>query len=124
MPTVELVSSVMPQLLPMEGRSPGIHVSEIIHNLYVRLKHYDPREEVNQAQFELGNAWEWAIIARHERHDPKRFLRLGELELDGLYGTPDLGDVVEDAIREFKATWLSVKWGPGSKKFWMYETQV
>lgn len=124
MPTVTLLADVMPSLLPMTGRSPGVHISNIIHHLCVKLKHYVPSDAPNLAQWELGNAWEWAVIERYCRHDPSRYHRLGELEFDGLFGTPDMVDLVDDAVHEFKCTWMSVKWQPGSKKFWKYERQA
>lgn len=125
MARVELVTQIMPALLPMQGRhATNIHVSEIVNDMCVRLGKYAPREEFNQSQLELGNAFEHAIIARMRADNPDRYFDLGELELDGISGTPDLGDLDENAIDEMKCTWMSTKWGPGSDKFFKYELQI
>lgn len=124
MAKVELVATEMPVLLPMMGRSPGIHISEIIHELCVRLGKYAPSEQFNQSQLELGNAFEWAIIARMQRQHPHRYVDIGELTVDDIHGTPDQGDVEEEAIDEVKCTWMSSNHGPGSDMFWKYEQQI
>lgn len=123
MPTVTLLSETMPVLLPMQGRSPLVHVSNVINLLCVQLGHYDERREMNQAQLELGCAWEWASIARYAREAPNRYLQCGELILDDIAGTPDLLDLDLEAVHEFKATWMSPRHGPGSKKLWKWELQ-
>ncbi len=127
MPTVRLIREGAPELLPMEGRSPGIHVSTLIHELCITLGHYKDTGPVNaegRARMELGNALEHAIIQRFALDQPKRFMQLGELMLDDIYGTPDLYDFVDRCDCEIKLTWMSAKWGPGSQKFWKYEVQL
>ena len=124
MPIVTLIAENMPVLLPMQGRSSGVHISTIINDLCIRLGHYDPKEDFNQSQLEIGNAFEWAIIERMSLNNPGRYIRPGELTVDGRHGTPDLFDMNVEAVDEFKCTWMSVKNGPGSKKFWKYETQI
>lgn len=122
MPEVTLVRDTAPELLPMTGRSEGIHVSEIIHDICVRMGHYEPRE-MNRARAELGNALETAIAIRMQEEEPDRYIRLGELTLDDIHGTPDLYDQVDNADTEIKLSWMSMKNGPGSTKFWKYEAQ-
>ena len=125
MPTVELVQEGAPILCPMQGRSKGDHVSVLVHELCLELGHYKEDDgEVNQARLELGNAWEYALINRLQLDDPDRYIQPGELELDGVYGTPDILDMVEKADCEIKCSFMSCKHGPGSDKFFKYETQL
>ncbi len=125
MAIVKLVRSDMPNLIPMTHRAPGMHVSTIINDLCVRMGHYDPKAfENNQARLELGNALEHAIAERFELDDPSRYVRVGELWLDGISGNPDLIEPRRRTDHEIKLTFMSSRWGPGSKKFWKYETQL
>lgn len=120
-----LIFEGMPDLLPMLNRSKGVHVSEVINDLCLRLGHYAKREgDDPQTMWELGNALEHAIIARYQLDQPDRYVQPGELELDGKYGTPDLLDVVEMVLHEIKLTWMSTKHGPDSEKFWRYWVQL
>lgn len=126
MPTIELVRDTAPTLLPMMGRSKGDHVSTLIFELCVELGYIklDDEEEVNQARFELGNAWEFAIINRFQLEHPNDYLQTEELQLGSIFGTPDLVNMPKRAVNEFKASWMSAKNGPGSDKFWKFERQI
>lgn len=127
---IVLLLEGMPELLPMRGRSKGLHVSHVIHDMCIRMGHYQERDDSdrNQAQLELGNAVEHALIERYMLHsqddEPDRYVRPGELEKDGMFGTPDLVDFYDSAINEFKLTWMSAKQQPDGMKFWKYWTQV
>lgn len=128
---IRLVAEGLPDLLPMLHRSPGVHVSHVINDICIRLKHYtpdDPEESDDGGgrltRMGLGSAWEWALIQRYERHWPGRYVVLGELERDGLYGTPDLFDTEETAVHEMKATWMSTARGANDVKFWKYWRQL
>ncbi len=111
MSSPRLISEGIPNLLPMQNRSPGVHVSSIIHALCVELGHYPDRggEITPQVMtlMQLGQAFEDMLIRRMEKDDPKRYLRLGEIECDGVYLTPDLMDVIDWAVHEIKLTWKS-----------------
>lgn len=128
---VELISENAPVLLPQQDRSDGIHVSELIHEMAIRLGHYKEREAdeaPNQCMFELGNAWEWALIRRMELEHPGRYVRgdvVGELECEGVFGHPDLLEPHARIDHEMKVTWKSLNSsGPGTQHFWKYETQA
>lgn len=104
----QLDSSIFPDLLPMTGRSPGIHVSDVI----ARLKGYDVVAPTNEqlGRMQLGCALEWAIIKRYALHDKRISDDCGELEKGGIFGTPD-GRIVSthcyrDRIVEIKLTWM------------------
>jgi len=134
MSRVTLLSARFPDLLPMRGRSPGVHVSYVIQGICVRLGYFDEHKDLSTAWAQLGQAHEQAIINRLTRHYPGRYHVPGELECDGIYLTPDLEDldpadysdfdvaptakdlavIAEDgkAIEEVKLSWMSAKWVP------------
>lgn len=128
----QLVSSGLQDLFPMI-RSEGRHVSHAIRRLCIQLGHFDDRPlPEDRTRLELGSAFEdalidaltSALINRVVASDPDRYVRLGEQSLDGIYGTPDLYDLHEQAVIEVKLTWLSLKWDPESPKFWKYWKQL
>jgi hypothetical protein len=122
--TPRIIREGVPSLLPMDNRSPGLHVSEIINRLCVQLGHWVPTEGPNLVKFELGNALEHAVVERYALHDPDRYIRPGELVLDDVYGTPDLLDLYDEAVEECKCTWLSTKHPVDGTKFWHYWVQI
>jgi hypothetical protein len=119
----------MPDLCPMLNRSPGVHVSHVIHDLCVKLNHYTPSDPEEQGadrytRFGLGSALEHAIIERYSRTYPARYYQIGECERDKLFGTPDLFDANETAVHEMKLTWSSSRHEPDSQKFVRYWWQL
>ena len=131
---VRLVSEGMHELLPMvrTGR-PEAHVSAVIRYLCISLGHFAAEDDAVEGErdytlMELGSAFEDAVVEalsnRWATANPDRFVRPGELELDGLIGTPDLLDTVLFAVVEIKLTKLSSNWGPDSIKFWKYWVQL
>lgn len=114
----------MPDLLPMQGRSPGVHVSNVISDLCVRLGFFSGDTILTSVWAQLGCALEWAVIQRYARHYPNRYAILGELEEDGLFGTPDLYDMDKNAVVEIKLSWMSTKQPVDGPKYWRYWTQV
>lgn len=134
---VTLLSTRFPDLLPARGRSPGVHVSDVIKGLCVRLGYFDEERQLSVAWAQLGQAHEQAIINRLKRHYPHgRYVIPGELCRDGLYLTPDLLDldpadysdyevaptpaelaaIEEDgvAVEEVKLSWMSAKQVPSA----------
>lgn len=125
MSEIKLISDVMPELLPMQGRSPGVHVSSIISRMCIALGHFkDDGKDLPKAYMELGCALEHAIIQRFALDDPDRYQQPGELELDNMFGTPDLLDLTDEAVIEIKLTWMSSNHEPDSQKFWRYWVQL
>lgn len=101
-------------------RSPGPHVSDIIRDLEHRItkpgkrRPYDellPEERKRMgAHVEMGWAWEEIVRAAMLRtyyRGLDRFVSVGEVELDGIFGTPDWVDCEDVCVEEFKATWRS-----------------
>lgn len=127
MSKITLLSSTMPDLLPMRDRSPGIHLSDIINDISIKLGHYKPTP-LNMARLQLGNAFEWAMIERLLRHHPGRYTRVPERYLDGIYITGDLFDKDLWRPNEFKMTWQSAAHTPAEfeneQGFWKYRVQA
>lgn len=114
-------------------RSEGWHVMEIVEDL--ELAWLDAREkamrmgadpnaftEEDLDQFAMvGFLWEWGIgawlndaafqnqILKLCGEEEVKLIHPGELELDGIFGTPDDLDVRGRALEEWKATWISAR---------------
>lgn len=121
---VVLLSDQMPDMLPMQGRSLGVHVSDVISDLCVRLGHYGDDTTLTSTWAQLGCAIEDALWSRFERHSPGEYCRGSEMVVDGIYMTPDFARLSDLTPDECKLTWMSAANGPRSKKFWRYETQL
>lgn len=132
-----IIREGIPDLVPMLHRSPGTHVSQLIHSLCLLLGHYadthqqsdsDPADDshTHATRLQLGCALETAIANRYSQSDPNRYVQPGELTLDSLHGTPDLLDTLDWACEEIKLTWMSSRHGddPDSQKFWKYWVQL
>lgn len=97
--------------IPCHGdatRSAGLHVSDIWESLNEQV---DPMSEDQLREYgALGFVWEQVIdagIAAACLSD--RYIRIGELELDGIVGSPDLIDTQEWAVIDTKCTWRGSK---------------
>ena len=126
---VELVQSGLDDLIPMVGRSEGKHVSHAIKRLCLQFGHYEdlPLPE-DRSLLELGSAFEdllaEKLCERVAKSEPDRYMRIGEQEKDGIYGTPDLVDIIERAVVEVKFTRFSIRQDPYGKGFWRYWAQI
>lgn len=111
--------SYIPDLLPMQGRSEGFHVSTGVKTLARELGTI-PQDDsgLSTTWAQIGCAWEDVVIKYLQRTYPGRYVVLPELELDGIYGTSDLYDTWEDLIIEIKMAWVSCNqpWKPGQLK--------
>lgn len=93
-------------------RSDGVHLSQVIKDLDEALNpdRYKNDWDLNAAA-QLGVFWEMAL----ERAYREMFaIDIGEVELDGIIGTPDGLGKDEDGLclEEYKCTWLSCKKSP------------
>ena len=93
MAEVRLLREGLPDLLPMQGRSPGVHVSTCIKNLATAAGYLTDKVELSTTWAQLGCALEHAIRHRYTLHYPGRYVEPGEFEVDGLFGTPDVMDL-------------------------------
>lgn len=109
---VTLVTSTMPALSPMV-RSPGVHVSTIIHSLATSMGHYVVSgEPANQAQLEAGTAFEYGLIHRLYDTHPGRFIQPGEMCVDNIHLNMDLFDLSDWCVDEFKVSSITVLHDP------------
>lgn len=123
-PRITLVSSGIPDLLPMQDRSSGLHHSEVLSDYCIRQGHYEKSDmEMNRVQ--LGCALEDTIAARYAQQYPNRYIQPGELWLGGdLPITPDLYDTLTGEPEEIKLSWISSRHPPDSQKFDRFWWQV
>lgn len=104
-------------------RSPGIHVSGIIRAIAKEMG----RKQGNEfTAYDLdhfavvGRLWESQLAAA--KYPEPRYQRIGEIECDGILGSPDSIDTQDGEVLEFKATWRSASKPPESEFDWM--TQI
>lgn len=120
-----LIRTGLESLHPMLNRSPGPHVSEIIHDMCVKLGVFGADgPTLTTTWAELGNALEDTIIDRLVRAYPNRYMQPGEQTVDGIHGTPDLLDTHDYAVEEIKLSWMSADTDVEGPKFWRYWTQL
>lgn len=144
---IELISTGIPNLLPMRDRSPGLHHSTVLSDLLTRMGHFSPRArerdpEIDQPEdsprlytpgdvssstitrMQLGCAFEEILASRYQRAYPDRYYYPGELEIDGLYITPDLVDSECYGPDSIKYTWLSSRHSIDGDKFTYHWMQI
>lgn len=124
-----LIRSGLEPLRPMTDRSSGVHVSTVLKDMCVKLgllQSDDMRgvQHLTSTWAELGNALEDTIIHRLQAKYPTRYVQPGELCVDGIYGTPDLYDVDDDAVEEIKLAWMSSTADVEGDKMWRYWFQL
>jgi hypothetical protein len=136
MTNITLISRGIPDLLKMEGRSPGLHHSTVLRDLLTRMGHYSPpdpyqsqlsKEKENRmvvTRMQLGSAFEEILADRYFRAYPGRYFYPGEMEIDGLPITPDLVDSLEYGPDSIKYTWLSSKHPIDGEKFTYHWMQI
>ncbi len=125
----QIIREGIPWLKPQLWRPPGLHVSGIIHDICVGLGHYEDSgpsdwSAADRTRMELGCALEDAIVQRYAEHYPDKYLQIGAVEADDIWGTPDLIDLDDWAVEEIKLTWLSSRWDWDSQKFWKFWRQL
>jgi hypothetical protein len=90
-------------------RTEGCHVSSIIR--YLKSSLGDNKSTFTQDDLEnfalVGRLFETVLAQGMFR--PPRYIRPGEMECEGIIGSPDAYDVEDGAVLEFKATWVSSK---------------
>ncbi len=110
---------------PGPPRSPGLHLSEITQSI---LRDLDPEKygsgkvypnDYREVGFAFEKILEDAFLSR--RID---IVRPGEFVKHGIAMSPDGIDLDQWRLREFKATWKSMRNAPTDKKFWQYLVQM
>jgi len=116
---------------PLVGRgdrTAGMHLTEIIHYLELTDRGMpEPQhwEEAAAVGFYFEDAIRVALRDTWFRGTDREIIIPGELEEDGIIGTPDglERDGDEDVLWEFKATWKSYKKSP-PEDIWHYMVQI
>lgn len=94
----------------LQPRSVGLHVSQIIQYIVTTsgLQKGNSFDDADLGMFaSVGRLWE-RILAEVMFPAP-RYQRPGELEFDGVFGSPDAVDSDDCCLMEFKVTWRSSK---------------
>ena len=127
----------------MQGRSPGCHLSDIIHRICLEYGYYEERpEDIDpetgefsedlQTLLQVGCAFETALILRYSQQYPGLYIQPGEIILDDIAITADLMNFVPDdrypdlpyKITEIKCTYMSSAEDPLGPKFWRIRAQL
>ena len=112
------------------ARSPGLHLSQIL-DAREALQATKPRstltdftEDVLENYRTLGFIWEW-IISDYLTWAGIDCDRCGELELDGVYLTPDAINLSDWTLEEWKCTWKTSNKDIAAGDFerWLWQTQ-
>lgn len=104
-------------------RSVGLHVSQIIRHMMVTsgLEEQSDFTEDDLNQFAvIGRLWEQMLA--DTMFKPPRYQRPGEIECDGIYGSPDAVDTEDCTLAEYKVTWKSSN--RAIESFFKYMLQV
>jgi len=92
------------------SRSAGIHVSQVIRHIALtaglRKDSGFSEDDLNQFAM-IGRLWERVLADAY--YTKPRYERIGEIELEGIIGSPDAVDTEEWAIEEMKVCWMSAK---------------
>jgi len=108
-----------------KSRSPGLHLSDVIHNMDVTLLKTQETaiDEGTLFQFEKGYLWETALS---RAFGEKVAQRIGELTLDGIIMSPDGVSYEEDGtfiLEEYKCTALSADRSPSAMWKWLMQVK-
>lgn len=83
-------------------------MSGVIRHIREQLGQQSDFDEAQLGQFGVvGRLWEAQLC--QAMFPPPRYQRIGEVEVDGIIGSPDCFDFDEFSVGEFKATWKSSK---------------
>jgi hypothetical protein len=106
-------------------RSEGLHVSAVIRYILLMsgLTKSNTFTEADLDMFaSVGRLWEQLLS--QSLFKPPRYQRPGEIEKDGIIGSPDTVDIDEARILEFKATWKSCDRDISGSDFWNWWIQI
>ena len=108
----------------IQPRTEGAHVSHIVRKLSRAMGRRDgdfTDEQLDKFAI-VGRLWE-RVLADCLFTKP-RYERIGEVDSDGIIGSPDCVDTVQWSVLEFKVTWKSYRDFEGTQKWWEYLAQV
>lgn len=131
-------------LSPMLNRSPGLHVSEIIHSICVERQIYKKEverlskkertimdkglrssdDDLRSTLMSFGQALEHAVMDMYNTTYPGDYSQPGEICFDDVYGTPDLQKESDSSFIEIKLTKLSSMNRGHSDTYWRFWCQL
>lgn len=107
----------------LQVRSTGLHVSQIIRHILLTSgleEKSDFTEDDLDIMAIVGRLWEQMLA--NALFKPPRYQRPGEIEKDGIFGSPDAVDCDGHRLMEFKVTWKSSS--RAIESFFKYMVQV
>lgn len=112
-----------------EGRSPGIHLSDVIKYMRLTIAKEKIRETGSDNWAMLGfafeNVVEDALVRYFGKAKGREVVSQSECCVDGIFITPDGYDLSDGSYEEYKATWRSLKkLDDFHKWFWHWEVQL
>ncbi len=98
--------------IPVHGngeRSPGLHVSDIWKSMEEQIDPLPPAllDAYGRLGFVVEQVFDYGIASACLSD---RYIRIGELELEGIAGSPDIIDTQDWAVIDTKCKWCSSKW--------------
>lgn len=128
---ISVVSKDIPDLLPMEGRSRGYHVSCGVESMAIDYGLISKdKSGLTTTWAQCGCAFEDCLVKYLHGKGVDEYVALGELELDGIFGTPDIYHTPSNTMIEIKFPWFSSKRDPrvvdkdGKDKFARFKWQL
>ena len=108
-------------------RSEGFHLSTVLDYIENTLgigKSGRVFTEEDKLYAELGFLWEGVLRERDfDLLDPSQ-VYIGEFELDGIIGSPDGVDLINEVVYEYKCTWKSPKKHPiETETRWLWQVK-
>ena len=107
----------------LHERTAGLHVSQIIRHIMetsgLAKDNSFSDDDLNMFAV-IGRLWEQMLA--DVMFKPPRYQRPGEIEVDGIYGSPDAVDTEDGVLAEYKVTWLSSN--RAIESFFKYMLQV
>ncbi len=100
-----------------KGRSPGLHLGEVVREYGVatgQVKLVSEARNTKELHFAKGFLWErifthvWGQMEAEKYRNRENYLSQPELQVDGIFMTPDGVDLEGDCLDEFKATTRSI----------------
>lgn len=120
------IPSILPEEFSMDTheRSPGLHLSDILNSMMAATGKNTDIGWDDAATFAAGFFWERVLryVLLQARYEQKHLTPCGELEMDGVFITPDVMDVKDWVHEENKLTWKSSNNDPHS--YYRYWWQV
>lgn len=108
-----------------ESRSKGLHLTDVIHAIGETIYHTQGSVVNDEVRLQWEKGWLWEV-ALSRAFGEKAAIRIGEIELDGVIGSPDGINYDENGevyVEEYKATAFSSSKTPADVWGWMMQVK-